>query len=194
MNAYLTKFLVLLALTLTSVMVKARTDGFDDVTLLARIQSVKEAEAQSGYAVKLEQDGLEHVLSHLEPEDEVLLKGSIRYVPVTHDNKTNMRPTFFISKIIPVSLKRIGESEFKVAEPELVFSLPDKQATRGFPVSAQVASSITLTATILLMQNLATSGPARGPREDLQAQVLLGSGVLATGIFIWEQFQSGRLK
>ncbi len=175
-------------------MVKAQSDGFENVTLLARIHSIQDAVALSGYAVKLDQESLSHVLAHLEPEDEVLLKGSIRYLPVTQDNKTDMRPTFYISKIIPVSLKRLGESNFSVAEPKLVFSLPEAQAPKGISVTGKVAMAITLTATILLMQNLSTAGTPPGMREKLQSQVFFGAGALATGSFIWDQLQKGTLK
>lgn len=194
MNTYLSKLFILLPLALSSFMVNAQSDGFEDVTVLARIHSVKEAEALSGYAVKLEEEGLEHVLAHLEPEDEVLLKGFIRYLPASHDNKKDMRPTFFISRIIPVSLRRIGESKFKTGESRFIFSLEGEKAPKGIPVTGKVATAITMTATILMMQNLSTSGPTHGPMDDLQAQVLLGAGALATGIFIWEQFHSGSLK
>ena len=174
-------------------MIRAQDEGFEDVSLLARIHSIKDVEALSGYAVKLEQEGLAKVLSDLEPNDEVLLKGSVRYHPVTLDSKTEMRPTFHINKIIPVSLKRLGKSEFKIAEPKLVFSLAEPRGPKGIAVNEKVATAITLTATVLLMQNL-TSTSSGGPREEIQSRILFGAGALATGTFIWEQIQKGALK
>lgn len=179
-------FLIIATLILTSFMAHAMDEGFEDVTLLARIHSLKDVEKISGYAAVLEEEGLNKILQGLEKDDEVLLKGSIRYHPVTMDNKTEMRPTFHINKIVPVSLKRLGKLDLEIAEPKLVFSLDEPRAPKTIPVSGKVATAMTLTASILLLQNL-TSGQSDGPRQKLESQVLFGAGALATGSFIWDQ-------
>ena len=194
MNTFLSKTLLIFALTLSSFLARSESNAFEDVTILARIHSVKDVEAISGYAVSLEQEGLAQILTELKPEDEVLLKGRIRYRPVTADTKTEMRPEFIITKIAPVSLKRLGESEFQVAEPKIVFSLAEPRGPKTIPVSGKVASAITLTAAVLLMQNLSSEHSGKGPREKLQSEVFFGAGALATGTFIWEQLKSGSLK
>lgn len=194
MNRHISKFFVVVALTLSTFLVGAQNDGFEEVTLLARIHSVKDVEALSGYAVKLEQEGLSEILTKLEPEDEVILKGSIRYNPVTVDNKTEMRPKFYIEKIIPVSLKRLGKDDFKIADPKILFSLKEKEGPKTFPVSGKVATAITLTASVLLMQSLSHGAGGSNPQEQLQSQLLFGAGALATGLYIWEQIQKGSLK
>lgn len=194
MNSQISKLLVVIALLLSSQMVRAQNEGFEEVTVLARIHSVKDVEALSGYAVKLEEEGLSKILTELRPEDEVILKGSIKYNPVTMDSKTEMRPTFYIEKIIPVSLKRIGESEFKVADPKLNFALKESAEPKTLPVSGKVATAITLTASVLLMQNLTHGAGDSNPQEQLQSQIFFGAGALATGLYIWEQIQKGSLK
>lgn len=194
MNSQISKFLVVVTLTLSTLLVSAQNDGFEEVTLLARIHSVKDVEALSGYAAKLEQEGLSKILTKLEPEDEVILKGSIKYNPVTMDSKTEMRPTFYIEKIIPVSLKRLGKSDFKIADPKLHFSLKEVEGPTTFPVSGKVASAITLTASVLLMQSLTHGAGGSNPQEQLQSQLFFGAGALATGLYIWEQIQKGSLK
>ncbi len=190
MNIHIQKFLFVFALLLSSYYVKAQTEGFDDVTVLARIHSVKDAEALTGYAISLEEENLTKVLSGLGPDDEVLLKGNIRYNPVTKDNKTEMHPTFYVNKIVPVSLKKLGEGKFQVTDPKIVFAI-NKSPSKPLeiPISGKVAGAMTLTASVLMMQNLALSGSQRTIKDQLEMNIFFTTGVLATGLFIWEQLQ-----
>ena len=164
----------------------------EDVHLLAQIHSVKDAEAITGHSIKLESEGMGKILEKLRPEDEVLLKGYVTYQPERSDTKINMNPVFHVQSIHPVSLKRLGITAQKIEEPNLTFTTAQMKGTGTIPISEEVASAMTLTASVLLVQNLTNNGGTQTMKADLERATFLSAGALATGYFIWKQIQSSR--
>ncbi len=187
MKKLTSKILVLCLLLLSSIWSRADTSRMENVHVLARIHSIKEAETLTGNAIQLENDGLSEILQKLKPEDEVLLKGFVTYQPEKNDTQINMHPVFHIQSIHPVSLKRLGITQEKIAEPSLTFTTASAKGPLTIPVSTAVASSITMTASILLLQNLTYAESTQPLKSDLQKATFLSAGILATGYFIWKQ-------
>ncbi len=181
-----------LILLFTSFLSLAAPNAMEDVHVLARIHSIKEAEALTGHAIELENKGMSEVLTKLKPEDEVLLKGYVTYKPQRSDTKINMNPVFHVQSIHPVSLKRLGVTAQKVEEPNLTFTAASYKGPATIPVSAEVAGSITLTASVLMLQNLTNAGGSQPMKADLERATFLSAGALATGYFIWKQIQSSK--
>lgn len=138
---------------------------------------------------------LNKVVENLEPGDETLVKGYITYKAITVEGQTKLSPLFVIESITPVSLKRLGNiqvaqdsdfSQFKMAEPNSYSPLT-------IPVTTELASAITITTSMLLMQNLTASGSQPHTKQQINSGLFLMSGALATGYFIYEQL-SGSLK
>lgn len=158
-----------------------------EVNILAKVHSVKEAKTQQGIAIELENAGLSEMLSKLSPDDEVLLKGEVRYDPVRVDGKINMNPKFRIKSIHPVSLKELGVTAYKVQDPPLNFTSEELNNPRGtIHVTPEVASAITITAAVLLIQDLGGSAETQPTKHEIDRATFLSAGVLATGLFIWE--------
>ncbi len=171
---------------------QAEINTMEDVHLLAQIHSVKDAEAITGHSIKLESEGMGKILEKLRPEDEVLLKGYVTYQPERSDTKINMNPVFHVQSIHPVSLKRLGITAQKIEEPNLTFTTAQMKGTGTIPISEEVASAMTLTASVLLVQNLTNNGGTQTMKADLERATFLSAGALATGYFIWKQIQSSR--
>lgn len=188
------KILLICILLLSSFLVRAEESRMENVHVLARIHSIKEAEALTGHAIELENDGLSEILQKIKPEDEVILKGFVTYHPDRNDTKIEMNPVFHIQSIHPVSLKRLGITNEKVEEPGLVFSTTSYKGPGTIPVSAEVAGAMTMTASILLLQNLSATSGTQPVKADLERAIFISAGALATGYFIWKQIQSSRKK
>jgi hypothetical protein len=190
MKYLLSRFLVTCLLVLSSLHCLAETNSMEDIQILARVHSIKEAEALTGHAIELEDEGLSDILQKIKPEDEVILKGYMTYRPDKSDTKINMNPVFHIQSIHPVSLKRLGITQQTVEEPNLIFTTTAPKGPATIPVSAEVAGAMTMTASILLLQDLTTSGATQPMKADIEKATFLSAGALATGYFIWKQIKS----
>lgn len=162
----------------------------DDVTVVARIHSLKEAQDTLHYPVILENEGLSSVLKKLDPQDDVLLKGRIEYHPVTVEGKTRMNPTFHVEHIVPVSLAKIGKVELVPVEQKITFATKPPFEPKTLGVSGKVATAITLTASILMLKELTGNQTTQPVQNDLNTGLIFSAGALATGAYLWEQFKT----
>lgn len=164
--------------------------NMDNVQVLVRIHSIKDAQAATGYAIELDNQSLGDVLKSLKPNDEVILSGSIKYHPVTRDNHTELNPTFIIKSIRPISLERIGKIETRIDEPPMLFATLDF-VPKSISISENVASAMTMTASVLLLKDLAAAhqSQSNSMQNKVNTGVLFSAGALATGLFVWEQLQ-----
>jgi hypothetical protein len=165
----------------------------NEVTIVARVHSLSEKASGLHHAIALENEGLASILSGLSPEDEVLIKGHLEYHPVKIENRTEMNPTFHVVKVIPVSLKKLGLTEVVSMESPVTFHVKPMQE-QGLRVNGEVANSLTLTTTLLLLKDLAGNQVTQPKTDTLNSGLLFGAGVLATGLFIWEQIHSTKKK
>ncbi len=129
-------------------------------------------------------------LKNLEEGDEVLMEGHINYRPTFSMERTSFKPYFMIESIRPVSLKRLGQINLKLPESSLQLDqVPGEFRPLTLPVSTEVASALTMTTTLLLMDSL-TSGPGDpSGRQDLRRGLIISAGTMATVLFIYEQMK-----
>ncbi len=193
MKNYSVKVLALIVFVLSTTFVNAQSAKFEDVHVLARIHSIKETSTFDGHAIELENAGLTEVLKKLGPDDEVLLKGYVSYRPEKKDTRMEMNPVFHIQSIHPVSLKELGISNEKITEPSRVFTTKNIAAPATIKVTPEVATAMTMTASLLMLQNL-TASPSTPVQNQIQQATFLSAGVLATGYFIWKQLNDSKKK
>lgn len=187
MNNLFTKLLVACLFILSSFLVRGEPPVSQEAHVLVKVHSVKEAETQLGVAIELENEGLSQILSGLSPDDEVLLKGEVTYHPTRSDGAIFMSPKFRIKSIHPVSLKRLGVTNVKVQDPPMLFSSQNSPGLKTIHVSPEVAGAMTLTASVLLLQDLSGSASTQPLKHQIDQATFLSAGALATGYFIWKQ-------
>jgi hypothetical protein len=129
-------------------------------------------------------------LAQLERDDEALLSGHVRYDTQKEDSR--LITTFVIEEVRPVSLRRLGMAAqgTKLREEQLTFTQAQVPfAPAGIPIKDSVFASMTITASLLMLNTL--TGPKNEPAvtQSLRTGVLFSAGALATGLFIWEQLQ-----
>lgn len=139
---------------------------------------------------KLKQD-----IEKLLPGDEALLKGYITYRSASVDGHRKLTPLFIIESISPVSLSRLGKSKKLDLNDIAALKIPSPKgySPLTIPVTTELASAITLTTSMLLMQNLTASASQPNTKQQINTGLFLFSGALATGYFIYEQLK-GSLK
>lgn len=187
MNTLLSKFLIACLFILSSFLVWGESPQNLEVHVLVKVHSVKDAEAQLGVAIELENAGLSKMLSGLAPDDEVLLKGHVTYHQTNSDGQILMNPKFHIESIHPVSLKRLGVTAVPVQEPRMTFSSAPYPGPKSLQVSPEVAGAITFTASALMLQNLTGMAESQPLKYEIDRAMFFSAGVLATGYFIWKQ-------
>ena len=193
--------LIFLVTSLSGNIAQGQPQTSSEIEVLARIQT-------SGNAVSLvrltegdvipsvlQDKKLEKIISSLEPGTDALVKGHISYQATTIEGQTKLKPLFIIESIKPVSLKMLGRVK-GLNENDLASTLIHNQEKSyspvTIPISTEVASAITLTTTVLLMQSL-TANPSQSQSENqLNTGVFLFAGALATGVFIYEQITSSK--
>jgi hypothetical protein len=168
------------------------------IEVLAKIQttghSVKLIRLSEGDTIPslLHDQKLEEVISRMEPDSEALVKGHITYHATTLEGQAKLEPIFIIESINPISLKLIG----KIKAPDdnelasALFRSPDKSyAPFAIPVTTEVASAITMTSAVLLMQSLAANPNQPETKQQMNTGLFLFAGVLATSVFIYDQIK-----
>jgi hypothetical protein len=189
---------VLMSLTLICSAL-GETIATPQIEVLAKIQttghSVKLIRLSEGDTIPslLYDQKLEEIISRMEPEGEALVKGHITYHATTLEGQAKLEPIFIIESINPISLKLIG----KIKAPDdnelasALFRSPNKSyAPFAIPVSTEVASAITMTSAVLLMQSLAANPNQQETQQQMNTGLFLFAGVLATSVFIYDQIKS----
>lgn len=127
---------------------------------------------------------------------EALMEGHITYRPVTGDNaRTSFRPFFIIEKINPVTLADLGSGR-TIPDLNTPLYLPQNDFILhrpGIPVTTEVASALTLTTSMLLMQELTTDKTDPNGRNDVRKALFISAGAMATVLFLYEQI-TGKTK
>lgn len=132
---------------------------------------------------------LENKVEELLPGDEALVEGHINYMTNFNiEGRTTHQPILIIDSIKPISLRRLGQIEKMEIEidPSVLHPTTLTYAPSAIPVTTQVASAIMLTSVALMAQSL-TADVNRPKFQDLNVGLFLFSGLMATGIFIFEQ-------
>ena len=176
---------------------QAKTSAFEEITVIGRIEgqgaALRIIRSMEGDALPglIQNQELEKKLGELQKGDEVLIKGYITYQSFSLEEGKQLTPIFIVQSLRPISLSRLGKSE-DAKIPELQFSSNNQKhfSPLGIPVTTQVASAITLTSSMLLLQSLASGPNDVQIRQQLNSGLILFAGAMATGIFIYEQIKS----
>jgi hypothetical protein len=199
------KNLLIIAFSLITLIgnVIAQTESSPNIQVLAKIHITGHAI----HLIRLNEDDVipsllknkesEKVISQMGPDAEALVKGHITYQATTIEGQAKLEPIFIIESINPISLKLLG----KVKPPDdnelasNIFRSPDKNyAPFSIPVSTEVASALTLTTSVLLLQSLTASANQPQVEQQLNTGLFLFAGALATGVFIYDQIKSNHSK
>ncbi len=128
-------------------------------------------------------------MSQLENGSEAIVEGKINYQFTRIEGSHYSHPYFVISKIIPISLKALGAAEYpKVESLKNLSPQKTEYIPPTIPLTTEVASAITLTTSVLLMNEL-TSSQTSSFNKDLNATLFLTTGIFATILFIYEQIE-----
>lgn len=129
---------------------------------------------------------LEEKVLKMSQGQEALVKGHVTYDSSGKDGQVHFIPVFLVHSVIPLSLKDLNAPKMEIPAP--AFSLPQDQsfAPLTIPVTTEVASAITMTTALLLMQNLTSNKDPQG-RQQINQGLILFTGILATGSFIFDQ-------
>jgi hypothetical protein len=143
----------------------------------------------------LQRQHLKEIISQFNPNEEAIIKGHITYLSTSLDGQASLRPFFIIESIKPISLQKLGKVEFtdssQFQSPIMLQNMI--YAPMALPITTEVASAITLTTSMLLMQSLATSSRPQ-VTDQLNTGLILFAGALATGVFIFEQITGTQTK
>lgn len=190
-NNYALTVLLLISLIYSS---PGKSESQPQISVLARIQttgnSVSLIRQSEGDVIPslLKNKELEKKIESLEPGDEALVKGYITYQATNMEGSTKLKPIFVIESINPVSLKRLGkvghETEMVTSQ---IMANHKEYSPLSIPVTTEVASAMTLTTTVLLMQSLTANSSQPQVSQQLNTGLFIFAGALATGIFIYEQ-------
>lgn len=127
----------------------------------------------------------------MKQDEEAVIQGRIEYDVVSADGLQQMKPYFVIESIHPVSLKEIGTnlSFTPVADPSFSLNETTSFIPQAIPVTTEVASAITMTSSLLLMESLSSGGGDPSGRRDLRKALFISAGAMATLLFIYEQLE-----
>ncbi len=141
---------------------------------------------------------LERIIAKMKPGDEAIIRGYIAHHTVSNiETSMFYKPFFVIESITPISLKAIGNTEV-AGVVELTNEFWQNQisdySAYAIPVTAEVASAITFTAAGLLLNSYTTGANQHSIIQDGNASLLLFSGAVITGAFIYRQIKSAQKK
>lgn len=141
--------------------------------------------------VRITDKKIQALFDSMKQGEEAVIQGRIDYEVVSSDGMQQMKPYFIIESIHPVSLKEIGSklTFTPVADPLISEEQPFTFIPRGIPVTTEVASAITLTSSLLLMESLSSGSGDPSGRSDLRKAVFISAGAMATLLFIYEQLE-----
>ena len=161
-----------------------------------RIEFIPKSEEKLIPSISQNQN-IRDVILNLEPEDETFVKGHVVYQRLEFDGSNHLKPVFVIESVKPISLRRIGDigniQDFPQKSQDMVLR-PNEFSPWTIPVTTEVASAITMTSAMLLIQSL-TASPLRPEGiQQMQRGLILSAGALMTGALIYEQITKKSLK
>lgn len=138
----------------------------------------------------LSEASLSEVLADMTDGEDAIITGYVSYAPYPLEGETKLRPIFIVESIRPVSFGRLH----RIAGPyqlerDWQKDAPAEYAPASLPVSAEVASALTVTTSLLMLQSLTTPQGTPETEQRLNQGLLLFSGAVATGVFIYQQLK-----
>lgn len=150
---------------------------------------MKGKEVDRGIPFKANDDEISQKLKEISDRREAIVSGRVDYEKSTDGGLT---PVFVIERLTFVSLKELGNIPDTIPEPIFVSGNQLAFVPYTFPVTTEVASAMTLTSSLLLMNSL-TAGDNRDVRDDIRNGLFISAGTMATLFFLYEQI-SGKSK
>ncbi len=133
---------------------------------------------------------VERKFAALPTEASGMIEGRIHYESVVGgEGQRSMRPFFIVESISPIALKDLQLTTEVAPESKLTFPGATSGVPYALPITTEVASAITLTASVLLLENLASGPNDPSGRRDVRKAMLLSTGILATLILLHDQFK-----
>jgi hypothetical protein len=173
----------------------------ENIKIFARIKqtgkNIRIIKENTNQSVKgsLKNHSINEELSRLQSGDEALIEGYISYEIDNRESNKKLKPVFIIESIKPISLKKLGKFETKIQEREIHIQEATEQSRQGgIPVTGEVASAITMTASLLLLENLAAEKQTPAYQQNMTPGLIFSAGALATGLFIYEQMKGKKTK
>lgn len=170
-----------------------------DIKLIARIKSINhkitvfEGKKNTAIPSALNEKKLESEINKLEAGDEALIEGHVIYQATSADGKQVLKPIFLIDAIHPISLKKLGKVDFKIPEQELHITPQEYDDKRkSIRVNNPIVSALTITASLLLLDNLALTNQPTGTEKEINTGLIFSAGVLATGALIYQEVKAKR--
>lgn len=174
-------------------LVHAKSEVSQEFSFIGRIEghgaALKVIRSLEGDALPgmLENNRLEEKLQDLQKGDEVLIQGHVSYETYFLEGVTKMKPIFVVKSLTPISLARLGSmKEMKIPDSPTITSTK-VYAPVGIPISTEVASAITMTSSLLLLQSFTSSGADPQIKQQLNSGLILFAGLMATTVFIYDQ-------
>ena len=189
-----------LLFTFLSLMLNATADDSGKIRALIRVErnehgtQILRSDSQPIPSV-MASKAVEESFLHLKTGDEAVVVGHITYHPTGGLETRKLSPFFVIEEIHPVSLSELGTASTKgVADPQVALNLQKPYEPLRLPVTTEVASAMTLTGAMLLM-NALTTDQASDPqgRQDQRTAMIISAGTIATIVFLYDQL-TGKTK
>jgi hypothetical protein len=129
-------------------------------------------------------------ISKLEDGSEAVIDGYIRYSYHKTEGTHHSQPFIMINDIHPVSLKQLGVGPEPLITDQLpIRSLKSEYIPPTIPITTEVASAMTLTTSLLLMNELTSTNTSYSLDKDLRTTLFLSTGLIATIVLIYDQIQ-----
>ena len=141
-------------------------------------------------------DSVRKTFETMNAGDEAVVQGYINYEVYKGDNIQDLRPVFVIEEMHLISLSRLSVAgENPDIQSSLVFPAPDNGFSPAtIPVTTEVASAMTLTTSMLLMESLSAGSGDPDGRRDMRKALFIGAGTMATILFLYEQLNGKAVK
>lgn len=137
-------------------------------------------------------ENLKKEIESLMAGDEVMVEGHLHQEFIQTGDAQKFRTFLIIDSIYKVSLRELGNIGTNIDDNFKLYPRLESEAypLRTIPVTTEVASAITMTTGLMLMENLTSSSSAdpEGRRQMRQA-LFLSAGTMATILFVYEQIK-----
>lgn len=130
-------------------------------------------------------------ISGLKPGEDIVIKGYVTLAPISIEGQSHSSSVFVIESVKAISLKDLGKIE-KLTLKDYQFELNRSESFSPLviPVSTELASAVTLTTSLLLLQSLTARSSDIDTKKQIDSGLIIFAGAMATGIFIFDQMMN----
>lgn len=134
-------------------------------------------------------DQVKATLELLKDGDEVMVEGRVRQEVISYGDFHKIHSYLIIDQLHKVSLTELGNILYQVPEPQFSAAPVSRSySPSAIPVTAEVASALTMTSALMLAEGLSGSASTDPDgRRQVRQSIFLSAGLMATVIFIYEQ-------